>query len=335
MRHRSAGVALGVIAAVAAGAGHRVMADEKSRAAQIVVTAGSVTVTAGDIEQRIGSLPAFQRATLGRSADEIRRNTVDRIIVPEALFAAAASAKKLEESAALRDKIVDVLRMARLNALASEISASDSVGPEAVAGYYEANRIQFDFPERIGVWRILCANREDAVQVLQEIKTPRDAQRWIELARERSIDKATAMRGGDLGFLSADGASSIPTVKVDPALFAAAHKVKDGAIVPDPVSEGTGFAVVWRRSTTPAVHRTLDREAPAIRQILLRQQTEQASRDLVASLRRTGRVEVHPEIVDAIEIEPPAGGAVHDRPSPAPIKPHGQIAPSATPRGLR
>jgi peptidyl-prolyl cis-trans isomerase C len=335
MRHRSAGVALGVIAAIAAGAGHLVMADEKSPISQIVVKAGSVTVTAGDIEHRIGSLPAFQLAALGRSADEIRRNVVDRIVVPEALFTAAASAKGLEESPALRDRIVDVLRTARLNALASEISASASVGPEAVARYYEANKTQFDFPERISVWRILCPTSEDAMRVLQEVKTPRDTQRWIELARERSIDKATAMRGGDLGFLSADGASSMPTVKVDPALFAAAHKVKDAAIVPDPVAEGTGFAVVWRRSATPAVHRTLEQEASAIRQLLLRQQTEQASRDLVASLRRAGRVEVHPEIVDAIEIEPPAGALSHGRPGAVPVKPQGSMAPSATPRGLR
>jgi peptidyl-prolyl cis-trans isomerase C len=335
MRRRLAGVTLGIIGAFAAGAGHRVMADQQSHGSRVAVKAGSTTVTVGDIEHRIGSLPAFQLATLGRSPDEIRRNAVDKIIVPEAVFAAAASAKKLDESPALRDRIIDVLRSARLTALTAEISASPSVDLEAVSRYYQENRARFDFPERISVWRILFSTREEAVQGIEEVTKPRGAERWIELARERSIDKATAMRGGDLGFLSADGSSSMPSVKVDPALFVAASKVKDGAIVPDVVAEGTGFAVVWRRSAMPAVHRTFAEEAPAIRQLLLRQQTEQASRDLIANLRRANGVEVHSGIVDQIEIQLPERLFQHARPNAVPVGPQGPAAPSVTPRGLR
>jgi peptidyl-prolyl cis-trans isomerase C len=333
MRRWSAGVALGIIAVIAAAPVRRVMADQRSPSPRIVVKAGSISVSAGDIEQRLASLPAFQRATLGRSPDEIRRNAVEKIVVPEVAFAAAASAKKLDESPALRDRIMDVLRSARLNALTAEVTAS--VGPDAVARYYEENRAQFDFPERISVWRILFSTREDAVRALEEVKAPRGTERWIELARERSIDKATAMRGGDLGFLSADGASSVPTVKVDPALFTAASKVKDGAVVPDPVAEGTDFAVVWRRSTMPSVHRTLAEEAPAIRQVLVRQKTEQASRDLVARLRAAKGVEVHPEIAAAVEFEPSSKASTLPRPGAVPVKPNGPAAPSATPQGLR
>jgi peptidyl-prolyl cis-trans isomerase C len=227
------------------------------------------------------------------------------------------------------------LRSARLGFLAAGISKGPSVGPEAAARYYENNRTSNDFPERLSVWRILCSTREDALRTLKEVMVPRGGERWMDLARERSIDKATAMRGGDLGFLAADGASSTPAVKADPALFAAARKVKDGAIVPEPVAEGTGFAVVWRRSTVPAVHRTLEQEAPAIRQLLVRQEVEQASRELVLELRRAKGVELYPEIVDGIEIEPPGRALSPTRPGAQPVKPQGSPTPSATPRGLR
>lgn len=333
MRRWSAGLALGIIAVIAAGAGRHVMAGQQTPSPRIVVKAGAIAISAGDIEQRLASLPAFQLATLGRSPDEIRRNAVDTIIVPEVAFAAAASARKLDESPAVRDQIMAVLRSARLNALTAEIAAS--IGPDAVARYFDENRATFDFPERISVWRMLFSSREDAVRTLHEVKAPGGTEHWTELARDRSIDKATAMRGGDLGFLSADGASSAPTVKVDPALFAAASTVKDGAIVPDPVAEGTDYAVVWRRSTMPSVHRTLAEEAPAIRQILVRQKTEQASRDLVASLRAAKGVEVHPEIAAAIELELPSKASTLARPSAVPVPPRGPAAPSATPQGLR
>jgi peptidyl-prolyl cis-trans isomerase C len=334
MRHLSTGAVLGVFAAVAVGYVHRVMADGGSRNSQVVVKVGATAITASEIEQRLLSLPTFQLASLGQSADEIRRNAVEKIVVAEAVFAVAAAAKRIDERPAIRDKIVDVLRSARLGALAADLSANPDVGPEAVSRYYEENQARFESPERINVWRILCATRDDAAQILQALKAPRALDRWGDLARERSIDKATAMRGGDLGFLSADGVSTFPTVRADPALVDAARKVKDGAIVPDPIAEGTAFAVVWRRSTAPAVRRTLEQEAPAIRQLLVRQKVEQASRDLVANLRRAKAVEVHPEVVDAIE-EPLAQSLSRGRTAATPAKPEGPPAPSSTPRGLR
>ena len=48
-------------------------------------------------------------------------------------------------------------------------------------------------------------------------------------------------------------------------------ELKDGEVVPEPVKEGPGFAVVWRRGSLEAVVRTLAQEGPAIRQILGRQ----------------------------------------------------------------
>ena len=335
MLFRSAVVALGVVAVVAVGAAPSVWADQQSRLSEIAVKGGTFAVTVGDVEQRLRALPAFQLAALGHTDDEIRRAVVEKIVIPEAVFAAAAADKRLDQRPALRERIVDVMRSARLQALAAEVAASPSVGPEAQARYYQQNRAHFDSPERIAVWRILCPTRDDAARILEEVKTQKGLERWTEISRDRSIDKATAMRGGDLGFLSADGASSIPTVKVDPAIFAAASRVKDGTVVPDPVAESAGFAVVWRRSSVPATRRTLQEEAPAIRQLLIRQQVEQATKELVAGLQRTNKVEVHPELVDSIEIAPSANAPPYRRPGVVPVTPQGPVAPSATPRGLR
>jgi peptidyl-prolyl cis-trans isomerase C len=54
-------------------------------------------------------------------------------------------------------------------------------------------------------------------------------------------------------------------VRFDPVLFAAAARVKDGEMVGEPVKEGDAFAVVWRRGTLPAVRRSVEEEASAIR----------------------------------------------------------------------
>ena len=51
-------------------------------------------------------------------------------------------------------------------------------------------------------------------------------------------------------------------MRVDPGLFAAADKVKDGELVKEPVKEGTKFAVIRRRGSLEASTRTLDQGPP-------------------------------------------------------------------------
>src|SRR6185503_16749965 len=100
--------------------------------------------------------------------------------------------------------------------------------------FYLDNRGRFETPERIAVYRILCATKEQAAGVLADAKQNGSLMRWNELARERSVDKATSLRGGNLGFIAADGSSSEPSVRVDPTLFVSASRVKDGEMVPEP-----------------------------------------------------------------------------------------------------
>ena len=48
---------------------------------------------------------------------------------------------------------------------------------------------------RVAIWRILVGSREEGVKVIDEVKKDNSVKRWTDLARERSLDKATNMRG--------------------------------------------------------------------------------------------------------------------------------------------
>ena len=111
----------------------------------------------------------------------------------------------------------------------------------------------------MNLWRILCKTRDEAETVLAAAKRDLTIPKYNELAREHSIDKATNLRGGNLGFVCPDGTSNEAGLKVDPALVKAAVAVKDGELVAQSRSpEASGFAVVWRRSTVPATQRTVE-----------------------------------------------------------------------------
>src|SRR5690349_24765067 len=103
------------------------------------------------------------------------------------------------------------------------------------------------------LWRILVGSKEDAQKLLENAKQDLSPKHWNELARDKSLDKSTSLRGGNLGFAEPDGKTSDPNVTVDQALLRAAEKVKDGELVPEPIAEGSSWAIVWRRQSQKAI----------------------------------------------------------------------------------
>jgi peptidyl-prolyl cis-trans isomerase C len=327
---KSARLAAGLVLAAAAVTAN-VVAQQDSSGELVVAKVGPRSVTARALVQRLRGVPEFQLATFGSSPAEIKRNFLEQVVVRDELFAQGAEAKKLDQVTRARERIDHALRNARIGLLKENIE----VTPAEIAAYYGENRARFDAPERIAVTRILCATRAEASSVLADVKSSATPQRWNDLAREHSLDKATSMRGGALGFLAQDGSSSEASVRADPALFAAAKKVKDGELVPEPIEEGKAFAVIWRRGSTPPVHRTLEEESAAIRQVLARHKVADAVKALTQTLRGAEKIEEHPELVDLIEVGPEGSVAQRKRPGVAKRRPAAPPAPSATPTGLR
>lgn len=330
MRLRLLGLSLAFSLISGSLSGSLAMAD--ARGEQVVAKVGPVAITVADVERRLAAIPPFQLATFGKTPSEIRRHLVEQILVPEALLDAAAEARKLEEKDSVRAQVKGAMRMARLTTLRDE-TAEKGISEEEARAYYAANRDKFETPERISVFRILCKSQEVAKKVLAEAKKAGTKERWDELSREHSMDRATSMRGGDLGFLLPDGTSQHQGVKADVAIVNAAARVKDGEIVAEPIPEGEGFAVVWRRGSLPAVHRPVEREIESISQVLWRQKLEEARRELVSKLRGEKVRDVNPALIDLLEVDPQADLGLVKRPGVAPRPAEGSPTPAPGSKG--
>jgi peptidyl-prolyl cis-trans isomerase C len=304
-------------------------AADPAPTAPVVARVGPYAVTADELGARMRAMPAVQLLSLGRTDDEIRRATLERFLLREMQRELAAHARGLDKTEAAKERIDGVLRTARIRSLREDVVVS----AEETARYYQEHRVEFEAPPRVGLWRILCASIDEAKLVHGRARAGINAWGWKDLAREHSIDKATKYRGGDLGFIAADGSSSEPSVKVDPALYAAADKVKDGELVGEPIAEGDSWAVVWRRESMPADRRTLEQETEAIRQVIIRRKLEQVTRDLVRTLRGAAHVETRPELVRLVEVTSSAQVKARTRPALAARPSQGSPAPS--PSGLR
>ncbi|HVJ19287.1 MAG TPA: peptidyl-prolyl cis-trans isomerase [Polyangiaceae bacterium] len=268
----------------------------------VIVTVGDAKLSGATLAERLNRVPAFQLSRYGSSPEAARKGYVDQVVVPELLFASEAKQRKLEDSPGLRDRVRDLLRDAMERSLRDELAATP-ISADEIKAYFESNRGRFETPKRVRIWRILVADEGKAKEIIVAAKGADGLLRWQQLARESSLDKPTAMRNGDLGFVRPDGSTDAPRVKVAPEILAAAEKLADGAVGAVPVREGDKFAVVWRRGSMPEVKRTLEQEEASIRQLLERKRADEARSKLLASLKQAGLKESHPELLEHIDSE--------------------------------
>lgn len=278
--------------------------DSADRRARVVLRVGGRRVTVGELEDHLATIPPYQTQSLGASSEAVARAYVEQVLVRDLVLAAGAEVRQLDRKLPTSQLLARALSSATLRKSRGPYPSAAAVPIEDVRRYYDENRLRFDSPERINLWRILCKTREEAASVLETAKREATLAKYNELAREHSIDKATNLRGGNLGFVAPDGVSNEAGVKVEPALVRAAQAVKDGEFVLQPVPEGNAFAVVWRRGTVPPNRRSVDEASAQIRAALYRERTEATEKKLIDDLRAKNLKEVNAGLLGLIDLRP-------------------------------
>ncbi len=250
----------------------------------VVVRIGSVELKQSNVERRLRDVPAFKLRQYGNTPEAIKRAFVERDLVPEVLLGLDTKLEDAMRQPTIRAEVNQAKLQALQSALRHELKQKSPVTDADIAKYYKDHESRFKTPERIKLWRILLPSEEAAQAVLKQVKAKGDVKTWSQVAREKSIDKATNMRDGDLGFVLPSGLTNVPRVRVERSLYEAAKSLKNGEIAPEPIAEGKGFAVVWRRGSLNAVERSLESESPNIRRLLERERTKKQLDELVKGL---------------------------------------------------
>lgn len=282
---------------------------------------GPLAIDPGSLSARAARLAPAQRLLLGKDWPEQRRRLLAEELVPEALLQVQAARDDRGLFSARDRALADALSLQQ-----EREARSRGVLPEQLARRH-AEQQALDAPRTVLIWRILLRSEADALSLLKELGQPAESL-WTRLARERSIDQATHMRGGSLGYVAPSGQTHMPQVRVSPALFAAADQVKDGELVPRPVPEGSDFAVVWRRASraTAAAALPLSPTATGAADVGAQLISEAVARDLRAltrELRAESLRDYRPELVAGLELRSSA--------ALEPAKPGGTAATAARP----
>lgn len=301
---------------------------EDARRAQVVAHVGTATITVGELEDRMRQVPPYQLATFGDTPEKRTRKFLDDVMVPDLLSSLGAQSKHLDTELATSYSLDHARSDAAIRAIRKNLPPAAQISADQVKKYYDENKARYDAPERYNLWRILTSTRQEAEQVLALAKKDLTLANWNVLARDHSIDKANLMRGGNLGFLTIDGISNEVSTTIEPNVVQAAVKVKDGELVPEVVPEGTNFAVVWRRGTVGASHRSLSEVEGQIRDTLWKQQGDSEVKRVTDQLRASQVKDFNPGLLDTIDVTVNEGQIVpRKRPGQVPVAPAGSATP--------
>ncbi len=267
----------------------------------VIIQVGKQTLTVAALQRRWLELPAFQRKALGNTDLERIQRFVSQWIVPELLLAQVAADRKILSSERRQAIEKSVLQQVLTDRIRKQSDAISPVTDADIKAYLESHRQDFDRPEQLRLFRILLATEAEATDTIQKLRHLPDFDKWRNLAREKSLDRATNMRGGELGFVAADGKSDIVELQVNAGLFSAAAHLKDGEIAKSPIREGDKFAVVWRRGHVAALRADLASVATTIRAHLRESRAAAAFNELLAQLKAKYVKDLNPNRLDGVD----------------------------------
>jgi len=273
-----------------------------------VAKVGDVVITLGDLERRMGSVPAISRERYAPLDKKVE--FLDNLIQFE-LVANEAQRHGYDTD----PDVVFAMKRAMIqkymaNDLQERVKASRIEDAE-VEQYYNNNRSLFVKPEEVRVSHILFPERAAADTALEELQSAIQADParartiFSRFARMKSKDLETAHLNGDMGFFSKAGYSDSDRrnrPKLSDVLIETSFGLKrlnDLSVV---VEDERGFHILQITNRRPGVNRSLEKARRQITNILLRQKKDAARVGYIEGLKKNATITKNPENLKLLKV---------------------------------
>lgn len=286
---------------------------DDARRAKVFAKVGSATITVGDLEDTINARSTYARKRF--TEPKVLKEFADDQIRNE-LYYQGAEKLGYADDPAVAEFLDKTLVQMFVRQEFEESVTPDDVPAEDVVKYYKEHPEAYRQPEMRRARHILVASKEEAKGILAELAAG-DSTTFRELAKTRSLDAETKLRGGDLLYFTADGklVGKPDGAEVDPTLTKAAFRLKSAGTLSKPLDLGDGkWSVLELTGVRPEKVQTLEQASTGIRRSLWREEREAALTKLMTDVRTELEPEIFAERMDAIVLEP----------SGAPIEPANQ-----------
>lgn len=220
----------------------------------------AATVNGIPVSERLVDLMLKQRADLGRSAGAESRNAfIDRLAL-QLIIAQEAVKKGLDKAPEVADRIELGRQSALVDAFVQDYLKNNPVSDEAVQAEYDKMKAQATGTE-YKARHILVETEAEAKDIIARLK--KNPKAFEALAKEKSKDRGSKDRGGDLGWFDPR--------RMVPELGAAMAKLVKGKLTEEPVKSQFGYHVILLEDTRPQMVQPLEQIKPALTQQIQQQ----------------------------------------------------------------
>jgi peptidyl-prolyl cis-trans isomerase C len=178
----------------------------------------------------------------------------------------------------------------------------DAVPAEEVERAYAERSREFQRPAMRRATQIRVATEAEAKAIATELKgAGRD--QFSKVAREKNIDPRTRNQGGELGYFDREGLtdSGNPT-GVPIELVNATFGLRRVGDVSKPIAQDGSWSVVMFTGEMAPFNKSRAQAEPELRDKLAIVMTQRAIENFVSELRAKYAPEIHPELIDAVEL---------------------------------
>ena len=244
----------------------------------VLVTVNGVKITSSQLNQFV----ALATAQGAQDTKELRENFLNDLVVREAIAQDVRKTGLLSKgNNALKLKIAE--QDAIMGLWFAQYLAEHPITEAEVRAEYEKQVAASKDPrnaKEYQISQIVLSNEAEAQQVISELK--RGAS-FDKLAKDKSIDKATAQNGGSVGWI-------LPSQLSSPMNDFVVGLGK-GDVISKPVQVGSAWYVVKANDIKPFVMPSFDKAKVNISQALLQKERRNAIQSLMKSVKVTPGVQ--------------------------------------------
>ncbi len=225
----------------------------------IVAKVAGKKITLKDMEEASAKLPSLQE----------KKEQLLRTLIDKELLILEAESRNLDRNSRIIRELENLKREKMLEEFRARLSKGINVSEEEMRRYHHQSGL--DSRNETKASHIMVWTREEAEEILESLKAGAD---FAELARERSLDTASAQKGGDLGYWEEGVVAGATARKI--------FSMKPGEISEPFQSKGAWhiFKVVDRRPVG------FKKQKPMIEKRLRREKLREKEREYIEGLKK-------------------------------------------------
>lgn len=254
---------------------------------KVLLKVNNTEITVADFEKEMDRLPPQLKPMA--SSKEGQKQLLEELANRELLLR-EAERRKIADRPEVVERSKDFRRRLLLEALLDEeIGRKITVDDQEVEAYYKAHPEEFS-NERIRAKHILVETEDEAKKVVTRLKK----EKFEDLAKDVSLDKASGANGGDLNYFSRG--------QMVPEFEKAAFALKAGE-TSGIVKTQFGYHIIRlvdRKTSDPA---KLDQVKDRLKQKLLNEKQRRRFDEWLASLKEGAKIQIQEDLLPVGEVE--------------------------------